>query len=649
MSNKDEALDELKSILYEDENNVLDTLEDKIKVLDFKLNNKDEILSKIEPLFDEIILKKLQEKDSRSIEIYASHLAKIINKSAKQDLTELSQSLQKVVSPAIAKEIDENKDKMIDALYPIMGGMISKYVTQAIKEMMETINKKIEQGLSFDHVKRKAKSKLTGVSETELLLDDSIDARILSLFVIKKESSLLISEAHLDNEEIGDAHMVASMASAIKDFINDWIENSDAVNEVQLLSYGNATLYIESAGSVFIIAFLDAEPDHEQRIKINTFFASIVKKYATFFQAFDGDDSASEVLTLSMEMEDYIYASQPTAKDKKKNPAKYIVIFLAVLLLGYGLYLFDGWYTQYTLEKTVLSQTTETIEISKQDGHLILEGQVASTDVIYEIEKIMKRHSKESIVNYLTVPTTYLDARFKNVTNLGKDSLGSLQKRLASLEQNFEQTLSSLQKKIVRLEGQLEGSKAYVDKVLKNTTNEITELKEEKLVLKKVLEVKNEIFSKLDKTFASEEYYNKDNHSLDFRTLTLFATGDTVYKSKAIVKLTTVFEKYLAILVEYKEYVNSIIIEGHSDSSGTEEENIVLSEKRAIGVKDYVEKLKVVKDYHMQTYIKAVGYGSSKDVVINGIEDKEASRRIEITFSLENEKILNKLGEIIND
>jgi len=555
----------------------------------------------------------------------------------------------KRVTPAISKGISENKETMIDALYPIMGGMISKYVTQAIKEMMETINKKIEQGLSFERVKRKAKSKLTGVSETELLLDESKDARISSLFVIQKESSLLISEAHLENKEIDDAHMVASMASAIKDFINDWVENSDATNEVQLLSYGNATLYIESAGSVFLVAFLDTEPSYEQRIKINTFFASIVKKYATFFQEFDGDDSADEVLTLSMEMEGYIYASQSVANDKKKNPAKFIVVSLALLLLGYGVYLFNGWYIEHTLEKRVFSQTGEEIEISKQDGHFILEGQVGSTDAIYEIAKIMKRQSKESIVNHLSVPMTYLDERFKSVTHLGEGSLSVVEKKLSFLEHNFEQTVNGLQKKIVELEGQVEGSKVYLNKLLKSTTDEMRVLKEEKLALKKVLEVKSEIFSKLDKAFASEVYYNIDNHSLDFRTLTLFAAGNIVYEPKQIVKLSKVFEKYLRILLEYKGYINTIIIEGHTDTSGTKEENMLLSKKRALSVKYYLERLKIVKQYHMQTYLKAVGYGSSKVVLVDGIEDKNASRRIEITFSLKDEKILNKLREMIND
>ncbi len=369
-------------------------------------------------------------------------------------------TIMKRVTPAISRGIADNKETMIDALYPIMGGMISKYVTQAIKELMETINKKIESGLSFDNYKRKAKAKLSGVSETEILLGESSASIISSIFVIHKESSLLIAEVHLEDKAIDDAHMVASMASAIKDFINDWIKNNEFHNEVQILTYGNATLYIESAGSVYIVAFLDAEPKYEQRSEINAFFAKIVKKYATFFQNFDGDDSADEIATLTTEMENYLYAHQPTAKEEKKNPAKYILFFIAFLLFGYGVYIFNAWYIRNSLENTVYTQTGEHISISSVNDNLVLNGQVSSIDTVYEIEKIVKRHSKEIIKNYLLVPMTYIDKRLEKEQNLDKKAVNILEKKLLFLD-----------KKILTLTEELERSKEHLKQVLESESN----------------------------------------------------------------------------------------------------------------------------------------------------------------------------------
>ena len=386
----------------------------------------------------------------------------------------------KRVTPAISKGIADNKETMIDALYPIMGGMISKYVTQAIKEMMETINKKIESGLSFERYKRKAKAKLTGVSETELLMEESSEATISSLFVIQKESSLLIAEANLENQEIDDAHMVASMASAIKDFINDWAQNTEPGSEVQILSYGNATLYIESAGSVFLVAFLDAEPDYEQRAEINAFFASVLKEYSDFFQHFDGDDSTKEVVNLSMLMKDYLYAQAPSnASKSKKNPAKYIFIFLGVLVFAYGLYLFNAWYVSDSLERKVYAQTGEHISIQKKDNVLVLEGQISSLEKVDTIHTLLRHYKKNSkIQDNLTVPISYIDKRFKALSNTGTGSLKSVEEKFQLLERSFATSIDALNDKVLKLNQSLEKSRRELFQ-MKKRTNDANHLKKE--------------------------------------------------------------------------------------------------------------------------------------------------------------------------
>ena len=266
-----------------------------------------------------------------------------------EHLKELDNKLQEdvfndKVAKAISKEIANNKDMMIDTLYPIIGGMISRYVTQAIKEMMQNINNKIEDGLSIEKYRRSIKSKITGVSEMELLVKESNRAIISSLFIIKKDSGLLIAKSELDDKQIDDPHMVASMASAIKDFINDWVESNKSQTEIQVVSYGNATLYIESAGSVYIIAFLNTEPEYELRNSINSFFASIVREYSDFFQTFDGDDNALEIEALSSKMYEYLNRqkslTKPHTSTKKKNPIKYILyllLFLSTIYITYSL------------------------------------------------------------------------------------------------------------------------------------------------------------------------------------------------------------------------------------------------------------------------------------------------------------------------
>jgi len=661
-------LDELKKLLLGDELEQLKKLETALKTLDLQSQDKETILARVMPLFDRILLKRLQSKDHKTIKILSDHLVQIITETSKNDSAGLSRSLQHVIGPAISKEIDSNKNVMIDALYPIMGGMISKYVTQAIKELIDTINDKIEDGLSYDKYKRKIKSKLTGVSETELLLEESSDAIISALFVIHKESGLLISEAHLENKEIDDPHMVASMASAIKDFINDWVQSHERHSEVQILSYGNATLYIESAGSVYIIAFLDAEPDYEQRSQINAFFASVVKEYATFFQKFDGNDSVDEIRILSDKMHDYLSAQKTLSKVSKElsahNPVKYMAIVAGILCLIAVGYFLKEQYFEYILETKVKEGTGYSVELSSKDDSVILEGRVTSFDDAYHIEKIIKNSTKKPVINQLTMSLESIDNMitkqeqqvFESINKQASSSTSQLENKILLLnemikkqEKQLASSISQLDNKMLLMEKNFSELKKHFDLVSKEHTQEIKKLKKQTYDIRKITEIKKEIIAELDQAFLNDIYYEKKDGSLDFGKLNLFPAGEALYDEEAIVSLKTAFEKYVTILAKYKEYIKSITIEGHTDSSGTYEYNLKLSQKRAATIMKYLFAQNVIKSYQLRSLLHAEGLGSKEMIKINGIEDKEASRRIKIKFKIKDVKVLENIKKIIND
>ena len=661
-------MDELKKLLLGDELEQLKKLELKLKTLDLQSQDEETIIARVMPLFDRIFLERLQSKDDKTIKILSDHLVHIITETSKNDSAGLSRSLQHVIGPAISKEIDSNKNVMIDALYPIMGGMISKYVTQAIKELMDTINDKIEDGLSYDKYKRKIKSKLTGVSETELLLEESSDAIISSLFVIHKESGLLISEAHLENKEIDDPHMVASMASAIKDFINDWVQSHEKHSEVQILSYGNATLYIESAGSVYIIAFLDAEPDHEQRSQINAFFASVVKEYATFFQKFDGDDSAEEIEVLSDKMHDYLNAQEILSKVSKEpsahNPMKYIAIVFGILCLAAVGYFLKEQYFEYVLETKVKESTGYSVELSSKDDNVIFEGSVTSFDDAYRIEKIIKNSTKKPVINQLTMPLKNIDEMirkqeqqvFVSINKQASSSIGQLDHKILLVNEMIKKKEKQVSSSIIQLDSKMllmEKNFSELEKhfilISKEHTQKIEKLKKQTYDIRKITEIKKEIIAELDQAFLNDIYYEKEDSSLDFRKLNLFPAGKTVHDEKAIVSLGIAFEKYVTILMKYKEYIESIIIEGHADSSGRHIDNLTLSQKRALSIKKYLLMQESIKKHQLKTLMRIEGLSSKKTIKINAVEDKEASRRIKIKFNIKDTQMLENIKKIIND
>lgn len=88
-------------------------------------------------------------------------------------------------------------------------------------------------------------------------------------------------------------------------------------------------------------------------------------------------------------------------------------------------------------------------------------------------------------------------------------------------------------------------------------------------------------------------------------------------------------DKLVKLLVDYPGA--SLIVEGHTDATGTEEYNQWLSEKRAESVKRYA-----VSKGLKESRITTKGYGQSKPVAPNDTkEGRQRNRRVEVTIATE--------------
>jgi chemotaxis protein MotB len=97
-----------------------------------------------------------------------------------------------------------------------------------------------------------------------------------------------------------------------------------------------------------------------------------------------------------------------------------------------------------------------------------------------------------------------------------------------------------------------------------------------------------------------------------------------------------------------RPYIKKFVIEGYTDSSGTHTLNMKLSRERAEAIKRDLLTLPLAEKYALDQKLDAKGMGESHPILVNGEEDKEASRRIKIRFELDREKILDAIGQNIS-
>lgn len=106
-------------------------------------------------------------------------------------------------------------------------------------------------------------------------------------------------------------------------------------------------------------------------------------------------------------------------------------------------------------------------------------------------------------------------------------------------------------------------------------------------------------------------------------------------------KLAQVFATFLAD-GENAKYVDSIVISGHTDSTGTAAENRVLATDRANSVLNYMLNAYNGALTPYAQYFCAAGYGATRPVADNATDaGRAANRRIEISMILKDETVLD--------
>ena len=134
----------------------------------------------------------------------------------------------------------------------------------------------------------------------------------------------------------------------------------------------------------------------------------------------------------------------------------------------------------------------------------------------------------------------------------------------------------------------------------------------------------------------------------------LFETGSATIRPEGQELLNSFIPVYLDVLLrpEYADYLGEIIIEGHTDTDGTYESNLKLSQNRALQVALYclnMSSLTAAQKAKLQEIMTATGRSESDPMYVNGVEDKDASRRVEFKFSLKDAEMIDEMNRILSN
>ncbi|MDS1369555.1 OmpA family protein [Aliarcobacter butzleri] len=173
-----------------------------------------------------------------------------------------------------------------------------------------------------------------------------------------------------------------------------------------------------------------------------------------------------------------------------------------------------------------------------------------------------------------------------------------------------------------------------------------------KLKIKTLTGIKLNVISKLREKLGKSINIDEKSGAIKFSSNILFDQNSYILKEESKKELSTVLKQYLNTLLddkEIKKYIESITIEGHTNSDGTYLSNLQLSQQRALAVMQFLYESNIIDKKLLGTYVNSSGRSSSDLILKDGVEDKDASRRIEIKFTIKNEEAMKEIQNFLGE
>jgi outer membrane protein OmpA-like peptidoglycan-associated protein len=323
-----------------------------------------------------------------------------IREQIRLDRDEIVGALAPEMGAAIKQQIVLERDSMVDALYPVIGSTISKYFAEAIRD----INQKVEQTFSVEGVMRKARAKMQGVSEAELILKESVPFEIQAIFLIHNLSGLVmidIQKSDLDSlADPIDSDMLAGMLTAIRSFASECMSRSENTTELDAINYSGSKILLEVAGYCYLAVIIRGEPDTALVTKIRNVFGRIVQVYGDRFKEFDGDPS---IIPMEAEIELKTLMEFERVKTLKQSPKTLILMGLAVLalvLVPIGIFQYRS-HRDRQLEAKVLEGFASTPELAVYRLNVAADG-----DRLKLTGKLPNQHLRDRALQVAIASTT---------------------------------------------------------------------------------------------------------------------------------------------------------------------------------------------------------------------------------------------------
>lgn len=173
----------------------------------------------------------------------------------------LHRALAPAVSAALTEAVRRDRRSIVDALFPIIGPTIRKAIAEALRTFVADLNRALEQSLSMRGWAWRFEAWRSRVPYAQVVVKHTLRYRIDHLFVIERESGLLLHRYSAPELPDLDSDAIAGMLTAIGDFVRDSVQaEADSDGGLASATVGEHLLQVHEGPLAVLACFVRGVP-----------------------------------------------------------------------------------------------------------------------------------------------------------------------------------------------------------------------------------------------------------------------------------------------------------------------------------------------------------------------------------------------------
>ncbi len=170
----------------------------------------------------------------------------------------MADALSAPVASALGNAVRHNSSSIVDALFPVIGPLIRKAIAEALRGLMSDLNGVLEQSLTPRGIKWRLEAWRCGLPYAQVVLRHNLRYRIDHVFLIERDSGLVLDRRSSPGLPDLDADAIAGMLTAIGQFVRDSVgREHGALEEARV---GEYLLWLLDGPRASIACFIHGVP-----------------------------------------------------------------------------------------------------------------------------------------------------------------------------------------------------------------------------------------------------------------------------------------------------------------------------------------------------------------------------------------------------